>query len=90
MGTHEGIEIDLEFKHDVIPFYDKPYNIPVSLQLLVKKAINELCEQGVLIETTEDTECATPTFCVPKKTVGVRIITYHFRRCFSARDEQII
>ena len=34
-----------------------------------------MIEQGVLREAPEDTDWAAPTFCVPKKTKGVRVVS---------------
>lgn len=79
VGTRPGIKVAFELKQDARPFYSKPYSIPVSLQEVTKNAINMMVEQGILREARENTEWASPTFAVPKKTVGVRIVS-DFRR----------
>ena len=75
VGTREGIEIDFQLKQNAVPFYARPYSIPVALQEITRNAIEMMCEQDILEESHEDTEWAAPTFAVPKKTVGVRIVS---------------
>ena len=75
VGNYRGNNIKFELKPGIQPFYSKPYSIPVSLLQLTKDAIQEMIEQGVLREAQEDTNWAAPTFCVPKKTKGVRVVS---------------
>ena len=79
VGTRPGIKISFELKPDAKPYYAKPYSIPISLQAITKNAIQMMVSQGILQETREDTKWASPTFAVPKKTVGVQIVS-DFRR----------
>lgn len=77
--TREGIKVYFKLKPNAEPYYDCPYSIPVSLGEITKNAINMVCDQGILKEMREDTEWAAPTFEVPKKNKGVRIVS-HFRQ----------
>ena len=83
VGTHPGIKISFELKPDAKPYYTKPYSIPISLQAITKNAIQMMVSQGILQETREDTKWASPTFAVPKKTVGVQIVS-DFRRLINS------
>ena len=66
-------------KDNARPYYAKPYSILVAIQDITKNAIQMMVDQGILRETREDTAWASPTFAMPKKTVGVRIVS-NFRR----------
>ena len=75
VGNHKGMDVEFELEEGTKPFYARPYNIPVSLLDSTKEAIQEMIQNGVLKQIHEDTEWAAPTFCVPKKTTGVRVIS---------------
>ena len=61
------------------PYHAKPYRIPVAHVELMKRAINDMVENDTLMEYTGDSEWAAPTFGVPKKNEGIRIVS-DFRR----------
>ena len=75
VGNHQGTNIEFELKKDAKPFYAKPYNIPVALMDLTKQAIQEMIDNDFIMQMHDDTEWAAPTFCVPKKTKGVRVVS---------------
>jgi len=57
------------------PFYGRPYNIPVALEPTVREEIDTMKKNKVIIKISEDTEWASPTFAVKKKTDGVRLVS---------------
>ena len=75
VGTRDGIKVSFQLKPDAVPHYARPYNIPESLRGVTKNAIQMMCDEGILERTNEDSEWAAPTFAVPKKTAGVRIVS---------------
>ena len=75
VGNCEGIKVGFELKPNAKPRYIRQYSIPVLLEKVTKNTIYMMWEQGILKKVDENTAWAAPTFAVPKKTAGVRIVS---------------
>ena len=75
VGDYKEMEVSFEVKNNKIPYHAKPYRIPVAHTQMMKTAIKEMYRNKALEEYNGDSEWAAPTFGVPKKNDGVRIVT---------------
>ena len=72
---YKEMEVSFEINANKTPYHAKPYRIPVAHMPLIKTAINEIVKNKALAEYSGDSEWAAPTFGVPKKNDGVRMVT---------------
>ena len=73
---YKNIEVSFELDRDKAPYHAKPYRIPVAQINLMKRAINEMVRNKALSEYNRNSPWAAPTFGVPRKNDGVRIVSY--------------
>ena len=74
VGGYKEREVSCEINTNKTLYHAKPYRIPVAYIPLMKAAITEIMKKKALAEYNGDSEWAAPTFGVPKKNDGVRIV----------------
>lgn len=77
LGTLQVKPVDLELEEGAKPYASRYYNIPKAYEEALRKEIARLCEIGVLekLSFSNDSEWAAATFCQPKKTGDIRVLT---------------
>ncbi|XP_035901959.1 uncharacterized protein K02A2.6 isoform X2 [Anopheles stephensi] len=73
LGTINNIVLDLPIKPDAVPVAQPYRRIPVALEKLVDKKLDELLEQGVIEQVNEPSKWISPVVVVPKGDDDVRI-----------------
>lgn len=63
----------IELSENAIPVVSAARKIPIALHDIVKKKLDEMVEQNILIPTPEPTDWSHPIVCVPKPSGDVRI-----------------
>ena len=79
VGDYKNMKVSFEMDKNKSPYHSKPYRIPVTQINLMKRAINEIVKNKTLSEYNGHSPWAVPTFGMPKKNDGVRIVSY-FRK----------
>ena len=74
LGCMSGPPLDIELKPNVTPIHARPYPIPRAHLELVKEEIKRMKKLGI-IRQIFDTPWAAPSFAIPKKTGGIRVVT---------------
>ena len=74
-GDFNGSEVEFQLKPNAVPYCARPYRIPHAHIELMKRAIKEMERNGVIEEYSGNSEWAAPTFGVPKKNKGIRIVS---------------
>jgi len=74
LGVLDIEPIRLEMREGITPHHARAFPVPKAYEAKVKKEIDRLESLGVL-EKNADSEWAAPTFCQPKKTGDIRILT---------------
>ena len=73
-GTLKIPPVHIELKEGAKPYATRPFPVPKAYEQLTKDECRRFEEAGIW-EHTLDTEWASPSFIVPKKTNDVRIVT---------------
>ncbi|XP_049299930.1 uncharacterized protein K02A2.6-like [Anopheles funestus] len=73
LGTIKNIVLELPIKPDVTPFVQRYRRIPIGLEKLVDKKLDELLHQGVIEPVNEPAKWVSPVVVVPKGNTDVRI-----------------
>ena len=73
LGDWKTEPVGLEIKEGANPFHGRPFPVPDIHGDTLEKEVNRLVELGVL-KWQGASECASPTFVVPKKKGKVRFI----------------
>lgn len=73
LGTIKGIIVDIPIRTDVVPVVQPYRRIPVALEKMVDKKIDELLSQGVIEPVNEPAKWISPVVVVPKGEDDVRI-----------------
>jgi len=76
VGDYKNMKVSFEMDKNKSPYHSKPYRIPVTQINLMKRAINEMVRNKALSEYNRNSSWAAPTFGVPRKNDGVRIVSY--------------
>jgi hypothetical protein len=71
--THKKVHIDIA--PNAKPVHSRPYPVPQIHLKTFKKELNHLARIGVLA-AQQESECASPSFIIPKKDSRVRWISY--------------
>lgn len=66
LGTIKDIIIDIPIKTEVVPVIQPYRRIPVALEKLVDKKLDELLSQGVIEQVNEPSRWVSPVVVVPK------------------------
>jgi hypothetical protein len=74
LGLYPHRKVHLEVDPNAKPVYARPYSVAHNHQEMFRHEIDRLVEIGVL-EPCGATDWAAPTFAVPKKDGGVRIVS---------------
>ena len=72
---YKNTEMSFEIYKNKIPYHAKSYRILVAQINLMKRAINVMVKNKALSEYNGKIVWAAPTFRVPKKNNGVRILS---------------
>jgi hypothetical protein len=74
LGDWKLPPVSFELKEGMKPYHGRPYPIPHKHKAVLMKEIKRLCNIRVL-EWQPSSQCASPTFIVPKKDSTVRTIS---------------
>ena len=75
VGGYKNMKVSFEMDKSKTPYHAKPYMISLAQINLMKRAISEMVKNKVLSEYNGNGAWAAPTFGVPKKNNGVRIVS---------------
>ncbi|XP_062710656.1 uncharacterized protein K02A2.6-like [Aedes albopictus] len=73
LGTIRDIIVDIPIKPDIAPVIQPYRRVPVALEKMVDKKIDELLDQGVIEPVNGPAKWVSPVVVVPKGTDDVRI-----------------
>lgn len=73
LGTIKDIVVDIPIKADAVPVVQPYRRIPVALETMVDKKLDELLHQGVIEPVNEPAKWISPVVVVPKGDEDVRI-----------------
>lgn len=73
LGTIKDIVVDIPIKADAVPVVQPYRRIPVALETMVDKKLDELLHQGVIEPVNEPAKWISPVVVVPKGDNDVRI-----------------
>ena len=73
LGDFKTQPVRFHLKEGERPYHGKPYPIPQSRLLLIKKEVARLCKIGVLKRQPES-EWGSPAFVIPKSNQTVRFL----------------
>ena len=74
LGAFKTKPIKLEVKPGELPYHVHPFQIPKIHKETLKKELKELCKIGILRKCL-DSQCARPSFIMPKKNGTVQFVT---------------
>ena len=77
LGTLVGEEAKIVLKKDAKPHASNFYHLPKAYEVPAKKEIERMVKMGILrrLRWNDDTLWAAASFCQPKKTGDLRIVT---------------
>lgn len=88
LGTIKDIVVDIPMKPDAIPVVQPYRRIPVALEKMVDKKLDELLRQGVIEPVNEPAKWISPVVVVPKKDEGDVRICVDMRRANEAVERE--
>ncbi|XP_055604197.1 uncharacterized protein K02A2.6-like [Uranotaenia lowii] len=88
LGTIKDIVVDIPIKADAVPVVQPYRRIPVALEKMVDKKLNELLEQGVIEAVNEPAKWISPVVVVPKAGGGDVRICVDMRRANEAVERE--
>jgi len=74
-GQWNGEPIEIKLKDGVQPCWKRAYKIPQAYRELVEQEIGRLEKAGVLEKSSSPSEWGAPSFVIPKKDGGIRLLT---------------
>ncbi|XP_062533293.1 uncharacterized protein K02A2.6-like isoform X1 [Armigeres subalbatus] len=88
LGTIKDIVIDIPIKSDAVPVVQPYRRIPVALEKMVDKKLDELLDQGIIEPVNEPAKWISPVVVVPKGDDGDVRICVDMRRANEAVERE--
>ncbi|XP_055612518.1 uncharacterized protein K02A2.6-like [Uranotaenia lowii] len=88
LGTIKDVVLDIPIKDDIAPVVQPYRRIPVPLEKLVDKKLNELLEKGVIEQVNKPSRWVSPMVIVPKGDGSDVRICVDMRRANEAIDRE--